>query len=60
VLYIDGSGTPLGLPAADLEERLQILRAQRVTIARAGHHPHLEQPEAFTAAVLSFLSRAAL
>jgi pimeloyl-ACP methyl ester carboxylesterase len=55
VLYLDGSDTPLGLPPADLEERLQILRAQRVTIANAGHHPHLEQPEAFTKAVVSFL-----
>jgi pimeloyl-ACP methyl ester carboxylesterase len=55
VLYIDGSDTPLGLPAADLAERLQILRAQRLTIANAGHHPHLEQPEMFAKAVLAFL-----
>lgn len=57
VLYVDGSETPLGLPAPDLEHRLQILKAERRTIARAGHHPHLEQPEEFTAAVVEFLGR---
>lgn len=57
VLYVDGSETPLGLPAADLDERLRILRAQRVTIAGAGHHPHLEQPEEFSRVVLEFLGR---
>lgn len=57
VLYVDGSDTPLGLPASDLEERLQILKAEHRTIARAGHHPHLEQPKEFTAVVVEFLQR---
>ncbi|MBI3782500.1 MAG: alpha/beta hydrolase [Deltaproteobacteria bacterium] len=44
-LYIDGSESFLRLPGAELEERLQVLRARHLTIAGAGHHPHVEQPE---------------
>lgn len=55
VHYIDGSDTPLGLPPEELEDRLRILRAGRTTIGGSGHHPHMEQSDAFTAAVLDFL-----
>ncbi len=55
VLYIDGGDSPLTLPATELAERLRILRARRVTIAAAGHHPHIEQPETFANEVVSFL-----
>jgi pimeloyl-ACP methyl ester carboxylesterase len=54
-LYVEGSDTPLRLPADDLAARLGMLRARRVTITGAGHHPHLEQPEAFARAVTAFL-----
>jgi pimeloyl-ACP methyl ester carboxylesterase len=55
---VEGRETPLRLPAADLDERLHILHARRVSIAGAGHHPHLEQPEAFTRVVIPFLDEA--
>ena len=55
VLYIDGSDSALALPAAELEERLRLLRARRVTIPAAGHHPHLERPEPFSDEVVRFL-----
>ncbi len=58
VLYVEGSETPLRLPTAVLDERLGILRARRVAIPGAGHHPHLEQPEAFGRAVIAFLDEA--
>jgi pimeloyl-ACP methyl ester carboxylesterase len=58
VLYVEGRETPLRLSAADLDERLRLLHARRVTIAGAGHHPHLEQPEAFARAVIPFLDEA--
>ena len=37
-------------------DRLTILRARRVTIPHAGHHPHLETPDRFTTAILEFLT----
>jgi pimeloyl-ACP methyl ester carboxylesterase len=55
VLYVEGAETFLRLSGVDLAERLQTLRARHVTIAGAGHHPHLEQPEAFAEFVLTFL-----
>ena len=58
VLYVEGSETGLRLPAADLEERLTILRAQRVVVPESGHHPHLEQPEALAGILIDFLQRA--
>ena len=58
VLYVEGSESHLRLPAADVDERLVALRARRVTIAGAGHHPHLQQPEALAAALVAFLAHA--
>ena len=58
VLYLEGGESPLRLEPTDREERLAILRARRATIAGAGHHPHLEQPQAFTGVVLEFLAAA--
>ena len=57
VLYVEGADSVLRLSEADIEERLTALRAERITIAAAGHHPHLEQPEAFAEAVTTFLAR---
>jgi pimeloyl-ACP methyl ester carboxylesterase len=58
VLYVEGRETPLRLSAADLDERLRLLHARRLTIDGAGHHPHLEKPEAFARAVIPFLDEA--
>jgi pimeloyl-ACP methyl ester carboxylesterase len=55
VLYVEGADSPLRLDAADEAERLAILRARRVVIPDAGHHPHLEQPEHLAAALVEFL-----
>lgn len=55
VLYVEGSDSPFGLPAAELQDRLRILNAGRVTIAGSGHHPHLEKTDEFVAAVIEFL-----
>lgn len=58
VLYVEGSDSPLPWPDVDIDERLAILHAQRVTIRGAGHHPHLEQADMFTQTVLDFLHTA--
>lgn len=55
VLYVDGRESPLHLPSAELAEHLALLRAQRATIEGAAHHPHLEQPEKLTTAILRFV-----
>jgi pimeloyl-ACP methyl ester carboxylesterase len=55
VLYVEGAESPLRLDPDDQAERLATLRAQRATVSGAGHHPHLEQPEAFARIVLDFL-----
>ncbi len=55
VLYVEGAESPLRLDPDDQAERLATLRARRVTVPGAGHHPHLEQPEAFARLVLEFL-----
>jgi pimeloyl-ACP methyl ester carboxylesterase len=55
VLYVEGAESPLRLDPEDQAERLATLRARRATVAGAGHHPHLEQPEAFARIVLDFL-----
>jgi pimeloyl-ACP methyl ester carboxylesterase len=56
-LHLVESG--LRLDAADLEARLAILRARHVTVDAAGHHPHVERPEAFADVVIRFLADAA-
>jgi pimeloyl-ACP methyl ester carboxylesterase len=57
-LYLEGGDSPLRPPAAELANRLRILRARRLVVDGARHHPHLERPEAFTAAILPFLHAA--
>jgi pimeloyl-ACP methyl ester carboxylesterase len=56
-LYVEGAESPLRLPPDEIEARLAALRAERVTIAGSGHHPHLEQPDATTDALADFLRR---
>jgi pimeloyl-ACP methyl ester carboxylesterase len=56
VLYVEGSESWLRLPASDVAERLTTLHAGRVTIAGAGHHPHLEQPEELARVLLDFFA----
>ena len=50
-------GASDGLVSADyLQAYARLLpNARTLTIAAAGHVPHLEQPEAFVSAVLEFL-----
>jgi pimeloyl-ACP methyl ester carboxylesterase len=60
VLYVEGGESMLRLDPADTAERLDLLRARRVTIAGSGHHPHLECPDAFARVVTDFLSGLAL
>jgi pimeloyl-ACP methyl ester carboxylesterase len=55
VLYIDGAASVLTLPVSDVAERLALLRAERATIEGAGHHPHLEEPDALAEVVIDFL-----
>jgi pimeloyl-ACP methyl ester carboxylesterase len=57
VLYVEGAESPLRLPPADLDERIAALRAERMTIAGAAHHPHLEQPERLAQILMDFLAR---
>jgi pimeloyl-ACP methyl ester carboxylesterase len=54
-LYVEGAESALRLDPADAAERLAALRACRVAIPDAGHHPHLERPDAFARVVLDFL-----
>ncbi len=57
VLYVEGETSFLSASRELIDERLRILRAERVTIPAAGHHPHLEQPEATAATLLAFFQR---
>jgi pimeloyl-ACP methyl ester carboxylesterase len=56
MLYVDGAESGLRLDAADLAARLAILRARHVRVDAAGHHPHIERPEAFADVVIRFLA----
>lgn len=56
VLYIDGAASQMGRGIPDLLERLAALRAGRVTIRDAGHHPHLERPRDLAEALVEFLN----
>ena len=59
VLYVEGMESKLGLPQAELVERLEMLGARRVAIAGSGHHPHLEQPDDLAAVLIEFLRASA-
>jgi pimeloyl-ACP methyl ester carboxylesterase len=56
VLYVDGQSSTLGLPPADVAERLAILGATRASIDGAGHHPHLERPAQLAEVLIDFLT----
>jgi len=58
VLYVEGGESQLRLSEPDLADRLATLRAERVSIPGAGHHPQLEQPAVLTRVLLDFLRRA--
>jgi len=57
VLYVEGAESPLRHDDTETDDRLAILRAERATVAGAGHHPHLERPDALVDAVVPFLRR---
>lgn len=59
VLYVEGGQSRLRLPPDDLAARLRALRARRVTIPDAGHHPHVETPDALSSLLLEFFDSAA-
>lgn len=60
VLYLEGEESRLRLDPADTAARLAVLRARRVAIPASGHHPHLERPEEFAAALIAFLGAATI
>jgi pimeloyl-ACP methyl ester carboxylesterase len=55
VLYVEGADSPLRLSRDDRDERLTAVHAERASVPGSGHHPHLEQPEAFARLVIDFL-----
>jgi len=57
VLYVEGANSHLRLPPVDVDERIAALRAERVCIAGAGHHPHLERPDQCAQILIDFLDR---
>ena len=57
VLYVEGEQSTLTLPSPDVAERLALLRASRVTIDGAAHHPQLERPQELAKTILSFLKK---
>lgn len=57
VLYVEGDASALRHSYVHVDDRLDVLRAERVTIAGAGHHPHLEQPDRLAEVLQQFLSR---
>lgn len=58
VLYLEGADSPLRLQPDDVDDRLRTLGARRERIEGAGHHPHLEEPEATARALRAFLPAA--
>jgi pimeloyl-ACP methyl ester carboxylesterase len=55
VLYLEGTESTLRLDPAEIDARLDALRALRSAVPGAGHHPHLERPEATADALVAFL-----
>lgn len=58
VLYVEGGESVLRLDEAETTARLAVLRARRVVMAGAGHHPHLERPAELAAVLVPFLRAA--
>jgi pimeloyl-ACP methyl ester carboxylesterase len=57
VLYIEGETSPFRLEAEEVASRVAVLRAERMMVGGAGHHPHLERPEVLAEMVIRFLRR---
>ena len=55
VLFLEGAESALRLDPAEIDARLDALRALRSAVPGAGHHPHLERPEATAEALVAFL-----
>jgi pimeloyl-ACP methyl ester carboxylesterase len=55
VLYVEGAESGFRHDHAEMAARLEVLRARRVTVVGAAHHPHLERVEEFAAIVAGFL-----
>jgi pimeloyl-ACP methyl ester carboxylesterase len=58
VLYVEGEASELRLDPAETAERLALLRAHRVVVPAAGHHPHLERPGELATVLIPFLRAA--
>jgi len=56
VLYIAGTASYLTVHEPAVAARIAVLRAARVTIEGAGHHPHLESPAAAATAIIDFIA----
>lgn len=55
VLYVEGTESDFRLDNEELQRRLSMLRARRVTLDGTGHHPHLECPEELAPLLIEFL-----
>ena len=58
VLYVQGTRSFISAAPLEIDQRVEALGARRSTIADAGHHPHLERPEATASVLLEFLRTA--
>lgn len=58
VLYVEGTSSFISIQAPEIAARASMVRALRVTIDGAGHHPHLEKPHELAKAVIDFLDAA--
>jgi len=56
-LLVEGGQSPFRLAEAEIAERVRAIGAERVTVADAGHHPHLERPREFCEVLIPFLRR---
>jgi len=57
VLYVDGDRSFITAAPLEIDARAAALRAERRTIAGAGHHPHLERPAETARILREFLDR---
>ena len=57
VLFVGGGESPFKALTDDMQERFEVLSAERAEVPGTGHHPHLEDPESFCEHVIPFLRR---